>query len=74
MAIAAEASLAVIGLSSAEMPSLGTMTYWALQHQALLGGRWLWIGSPVVAIVVLFIGLFLTSSGITGRSAMLRGR
>jgi peptide/nickel transport system permease protein len=74
VAIAAESSLAVIGLSSAEMPSLGTMTYWALQHQALLAGRWLWIGSPVVAIVALFIGLFLTSSGITGRAASQRGR
>lgn len=74
VAIAAESSLAVIGLSSAEKPSLGTMTYWALQHQALLAGRWLWIGSPVAAIVILFIGLFLTSSGITLRAAGLRGR
>ena len=74
VAIAAESALAVIGLSSAEQPSLGTMIYWALQHQALLGGRWLWIGSPVGAIVLLFIGLFLTSTGITGHTAIRRGR
>ena len=32
------------------------------------------LGAIVVAIVALFIGLFLTSSGITGRAASLRGR
>jgi peptide/nickel transport system permease protein len=74
VAIAAESAIAVIGLSSAEQPSLGTMIYWALQHQALLGGRWLWIGAPVGSIVLLFIGLFLTSTGITGAAAMRRGR
>jgi peptide/nickel transport system permease protein len=74
VAIAAESAVAVIGLSSAEQPSLGTMIYWALQHQALLGGRWLWIGAPVVSIVLLFIGLFLTSTGITGAAATRRGR
>lgn len=74
VAIAAESAVAVIGLSSAEQPSLGTMIYWALQHQALLGGRWLWIGAPVTAIVLMFIGLFLTSTGITGAAAAGRGR
>lgn len=74
VAIAAESAVAVIGLSSADQPSLGTMIYWALQHQALLAGRWLWIGPPVVTIVVLFIALFLTSSGITRAAAVRRGR
>jgi peptide/nickel transport system permease protein len=74
VAVAAESSLAVIGLSSADQPSLGTMIYWALQHQALLAGRWLWIGPPVVTIVALFIALFLTSSGITQAAAARRGR
>jgi peptide/nickel transport system permease protein len=74
VAIAAESALAIIGLSSADQPSLGTMIYWALQHQALLAGRWLWIGPPVVTIVLLFIALFLTSSGITLLAATRRGR
>lgn len=73
VAIAAESGLAVIGLSSLEEATLGTMIYWALQHQALLGERWWWIGAPVVAIIVLFIGLFLTSTGISERSAVRRG-
>jgi peptide/nickel transport system permease protein len=71
--IATESGLAVIGLSSLEQATLGTMIYWALQHQALLGERWWWIGSPVVAIIVLFIALFLTSTGLSRRSALRRG-
>ncbi|MAS33877.1 MAG: peptide ABC transporter permease [Anaerolineaceae bacterium] len=73
VAIATESGLAVIGLSSLEQATLGTMIYWALQHQALLGQRWWWIGSPVVAIIVLFFGLFLISTGFSDMSAEKRG-
>lgn len=73
VAIATESGLAVIGLSSLEQATLGTMIYWALQHQALLGERWWWIGAPVVAIIVLFIALFLTSTGFSEQSAVRRG-
>lgn len=65
VAIAAESGLAVIGLSSLAEATLGTMIYWALQHQALLGERWWWIFPPVAAIILLFITLFFLSSGIT---------
>jgi peptide/nickel transport system permease protein len=74
VAIATESGLAVIGLSSLEEATLGSMIYWALQHQALLGARWWWIGSPVVAIVILFIALFLTSTGFSDYSAEQRGQ
>ncbi len=70
--IATESAVAVIGLSSAQQATLGTMIYWALQYQALLGQRYVWIGAPVVAIVLLFIGLFLISSGLSMRSAERR--
>lgn len=73
VAIATESGLAVIGLSSLEQATLGTMIYWALQHQALLGQRWWWIGSPVVAIIVLFFALFLISTGFSNLSAEKRG-
>lgn len=73
VAIATESGLAVIGLSSLEQSTLGTMIYWALQHQALLGQRWWWIGSPVVAIIVLFFALFLVSTGFSQMSAERRG-
>ena len=70
--IATESALAVIGLSSAQQATLGTMIYWAIQYQALLAARYVWVGAPVVAIAVLFIGLFLISSGLSMRSAERR--
>ena len=74
VAIAAESGLAVIGLSSNSQATLGTMIYWANQHQAMLGGKWLWIGSPVVSIMLIFIGLFLMMSGQQQYSALRRGK
>ncbi len=70
--ISTESALAVIGLSSAQQATLGTMIYWATNYQALLGGKYVWIGSPVIAIVLLFIGLFLVSSGLSMKSAARR--
>jgi peptide/nickel transport system permease protein len=74
VAIGSESGLAVIGMSSNEKATLGTMIYWANQHQALLAGRWWWIGSPVVAIVLIFIALFLTMTGYQQYSALRRGK
>ena len=74
VAIATESGLAVIGLSSLQQATLGTMIYWGLQYQALLAKRWFWIGSPVVAIVILFVALFLASTGFSDYSARKRGR
>lgn len=70
--IATESALAVIGLSSAQQATVGTMIYWALEYQALLAERYVWISAPVVAIVALFIGLFLVSSGLAMRSSERR--
>ena len=70
--ISTESALAVIGLSSAQQATLGTMIYWAINYQALLAGKYVWVGSPVVVIVLLFIGLFLVSSGLSMRSAARR--
>lgn len=72
VAIATETSLAVIGLSSAQQATLGTMIYWALKYQALLARRYVWVGTPVLAVVLLFVGLFLLSSGLSQRSAARR--
>jgi len=74
VAIGAEAGLAVIGLSNMQQATLGTMIYWALQHQALLLGAWFWIGSPVVAVMILFLGLFALSTGVVQYSTARRGR
>lgn len=74
VAIGAESGLAVIGMSSNSNATLGTMIYWANQHQAMLGGKWLWIGAPVVAICLIFIGLFLFMTGQQQYSALRRGK
>lgn len=74
VAISAESGLAIIGLSSLKDATLGTMIYWAMQHQALLLEQWLWILSPIVSIMLLFIGLFLVSTGWSDYFATRRGR
>jgi len=74
VAISAESGLAVIGLSSLRQATLGTMIYWAMQHQALLLNKWLWILSPILSIMLLFIGLFLVSTGWSDYFASRRGR
>lgn len=74
VAISAESGLAIIGLSSLKDATLGTMIYWAMQHQALLLEKWLWILSPIFSIMLLFIGLFLVSTGWSDYFATRRGR
>lgn len=74
VAISSESGLAIIGLSSLREATLGTMIYWAMQHQALLLNKWLWILSPIFAVMLLFIGLFLVSTGWSDYFASRRGR
>lgn len=73
-AIGSESSLAVLGLSPGNLVSLGNMIQWARNYNAVLAGRWLWIGAPIVATVILFIGLFLLITGYNDYQAMKRGR
>ena len=73
-AIRTESSLAVIGLSNNAEATLGTMIYWANQYQAMLAGNWWWIGSPIVAITLIFVSLFMTLSGAQKYSAYRRGK
>jgi peptide/nickel transport system permease protein len=68
-----EAALAVIGLSKVEIPTLGSIIFWALNYNALLIGQYLWVVAPVVATVLLFLGLFLTSTGYNQMYATRRG-
>ncbi|WP_051198060.1 MULTISPECIES: ABC transporter permease [unclassified Butyrivibrio] len=73
-AIASESSLAVLGLSPANLVSLGNMIQWARERNAIFNKQWLWIGSPIVATIVMFIGLFLLITGYNDYLAMKRGR
>lgn len=72
-AINTEAALAVIGLSKVEVPTLGSIIFWALNYNAMFTGQYTWIVAPVVATVLLFLGLFLTSTGYNELYAARRG-
>jgi peptide/nickel transport system permease protein len=72
-AINTEATLAVIGLSKVEVPTLGSIIFWALSYNALFTGQYPWIVAPIVATVTLFLGLFLTSTGFNQAFAAKRG-
>ena len=73
-AIASESSLAVLGLSPANLISLGNMIQWARERNAVLAKQWFWIGSPIVATLLLFVGLFMLITGYNDYASMKRGR
>ena len=57
--IGVEVTLAVLGFTNIQVPTVGTTLYWANQHSAMVVGTWWWILIPTIFIVVTFIGLFL---------------
>jgi peptide/nickel transport system permease protein len=65
--VAVESSLAFLGLSNDNIPTIGTMIYWALKYQALIAGRWWWLLPPIASIILIFIGFFLVSNAISDR-------
>lgn len=60
-AIGLEITLAIIGLTNLDIPTLGTMIFWALSYQAILLGHWYWLLTPVVLSIFLFIALYWLS-------------
>ena len=57
--IGLQVTLAVLGFTDINTPSIGGMIYWANQHTAMVAGIWWWIAFPVALVVMLFIGLYL---------------
>lgn len=57
--IGLEVTLAVLGFTNLNNPTIGTVLYWANSHSAMVVGVWWWIVIPVVLIVMTFLGLFL---------------
>lgn len=72
-AINTEATLAVIGMSKVEVPTLGSIIFWALNYNALFTGNIVWLVAPIVSTIVLFLGLFLASTGFNAAFATRRG-
>ena len=73
-AIGSESSLAVLGLSPGNLVSLGNMIQWARNYNAIFNQQYLWIGAPIVATVILFIGLFMLITGYNDYLQVKRGR
>lgn len=63
-AIGMEVTLAVLGLVSLEVATLGTMIHWAVSSQSILLGMWWWILTPVVICIFIFIALYMLSLSI----------
>jgi peptide/nickel transport system permease protein len=57
--IGLEVTLAVLGFTNINNPTIGTALYWANSHSAMVVGVWWWIAIPVILMVMTFIGLFL---------------
>ncbi len=63
-AILATIGLEALGLGPAEAPTLGRTLYWVISFSAVLQGIWWWWVAPIVMIVLIFLGLFLASTGL----------
>ena len=63
-AILATIGLEALGLGPSEAPTLGRTIYWVIYYSAVLQGYWWWWIAPIVIIVLIFLGLFLASTGL----------
>jgi len=65
VAILTESSLSLIGLGPGRSMTLGMMLYWALSYSAIFRGTWWWWVTPVVALSLISIALYLIYVGLT---------
>jgi len=64
-AISFEVTLSILGLSDLGTQSIGTMIYWGNYYNALLSNR-LWIlAAPIGASIIIVIGFYLMSLGLS---------
>lgn len=64
-AIGLEMTLAILGLTNLDIPTLGTILQWAISYQAMLLGLWWWLATPIVLAVLLFIALYWMSVSVS---------
>jgi len=64
-ALGLEISLSVLGLSSLEIPTIGTTIYWAMQYQAIFRGIWWWMLTPIILSIIFFVALYMLSVSIS---------
>ncbi|HVU10860.1 MAG TPA: ABC transporter permease [Phototrophicaceae bacterium] len=64
-AIGFEVTLSVLGLSDLQTQSIGTMLYWGNYYNSLLANR-LWVlAAPIVASILIVVGFYLVSIGLS---------
>jgi peptide/nickel transport system permease protein len=63
-AVLAESGLSILGLGPQRDMTLGMMIYWALSYGSLLQNLWWWWMTPVIALIVLFLSLYLVHLGL----------
>ncbi len=63
-AVLASIGLEALGLGPQNEPTIGMTIFWAISFNALVRGLWWWWVAPIGVIVVLFVGLFLVSTGL----------
>jgi len=63
-AMLASVGLEALGLGPQNEPTLGMTIYWAIHYSAFLLGMWWWVLTPVITLVVLFVGLYLVTAGL----------
>lgn len=64
-AIGLEVTLSVLGLSDLDTQSIGTMIYWGNYYQALLSNRVWVLAAPIAASIVVVVGFYMVSNGLT---------
>ena len=57
--------LAILGLVSLDIPTLGTTLQWAINYQAMLLGHWWWILTPVILTILLLVALYWFSISVS---------
>lgn len=60
-----EITLSILGLTPLDIPTMGTVTYWAIQQQAMVMGIWWWLTFPIGLLVLLFIALYFLFVSVT---------
>lgn len=63
-AILAATGLEALGLGPTRIPTMGMTIYHAMAVSALFRNMWWWWGTPIVALIVVFTGLFLMTVGL----------
>jgi peptide/nickel transport system permease protein len=63
-AVLAESGLSLLGLGPQREMTLGMMIYWALSYGAVLQNLWWWWMTPVLALICLFLSLYLIHLGL----------